>query len=143
MPRTRVSSQLRQLVIERAQGCCEYCLIDQDDTNFDHQIDHLIAIKHGGQTVSENLALACVECNLHKGTDLTAIDPVDGVIVPLFNPRKQVWSEHFALAGARLVGQTQTGRATVALLGLNNPARLLERQSLIAAGRYPTPHYSA
>lgn len=143
MPRRHVPSQLRRLVIERAQGCCEYCLIDQDDTNFAHQIDHLIAIKHGGQTVSENLALACVECNLRKGADLTAIDPMDGVIVPLFNPREQLWTEHFVLAGAHLIGQTQSGRTTAALLGLNDPARLLERQRLIAAGRYPPQHYPA
>jgi len=73
---------------------------------------------------------------------LTAIDPVDGVIVPLFNPREQDWGEHFVLAGARIIRQTQMGRATEALLGLNDPARLLERQRLIAADRYPPPHYS-
>ncbi|MEJ7708340.1 MAG: HNH endonuclease signature motif containing protein [Pyrinomonadaceae bacterium] len=129
------------MVIERAQGCCEYCLLHQDDTQFAHQIDHLIAIKHGGQTDRDNLALACLKCNRYKGSDLTAIDPVDGVIVQLFNPRVQAWREHFALDGARLlVGFTQTGRATAALLRMNDRSRLMQRRRLIVAGRYPPTH---
>jgi hypothetical protein len=104
---------------------------------FTHQIDHLIPLKHGGQTVSANLALACLECNRYKGSDLTALDPLDGTIHPIFNPHTQVWSEHFGLEGARIIGQTPIGRATVALLRLNDRTRLLQRQILIEAGRYP------
>jgi hypothetical protein len=138
---TRLPAPLRRLLIERAQGCCEYCLIHQDDTSFTHHVDHLIARKHGGQTVSKNLALACAECNLHKGSDVAAIDPVEQVTVSLFNPRVQTWSEHFTLTAAHIIGKTPIGRATVALLRLNDPARLLERQRLLAAGRYPPPQY--
>lgn len=137
MARARIPTSLRRLVIERAGGCCEYCLLHQDDTDFTHHVDHLIALKHGGRTEGENLALACMECNLRKGSDLAAIDPVEGVLAPLFNPRVQRWSEHFALVNASLVGTTPTGRATVALLRMNEPARLLERQRLITAGLYP------
>jgi len=140
MPRSAIPAELRRLVSARAQGACEYCLLHQDDTQFAHQMDHVIAVKHGGQTVSDNLALACLKCNRYKGSDLTAIDPVDGVIVQLFNPRAQIWSEHFTLDGARLVGLTQTGRATVALLQLNDRARLMQRRGLIMAGRYPPAH---
>jgi HNH endonuclease len=137
MARSHIPARLRRLVIERARGCCEYCLLHQDDTDFAHHVDHLIALKHGGRTEEENLALACMECNLRKGPDLAAIDPVEGVMVELFNPRVQRWSEHFTLVSASLVGETPTGRATVALLRMNDPARLLERQRLIVAGRYP------
>jgi hypothetical protein len=56
--------------------------------------------------------------------------------VLLFNPRAQLWNEHFSLEGVRIVGQTPTGRATVVLLRLNDPARLIQRQALIEAGRY-------
>jgi hypothetical protein len=100
-------------------------------------IDHLIALKHGGLTILLNLVYACLKCNRKKGSDLSAIDPIDSVLVPLFNPRMQNWSEHFTLAGAFIVGQTQTGRATVNLLQLNEETRLERRRALMMAGRYP------
>ena len=137
--RVRVPDVLRRFVIERAGGRCEYCLLHQDDGPFSHHVDHIIPLKHGGQTVSDNLALACLECNRHKGSDLTAIDPVDGVIVPLFNPRSQTWEEHFVLQGARIIGLTSIGRATAVLLRLNDRVRVLQRQFLIDARRYPLP----
>jgi len=80
-----------------------------------------------------------LKCNHYKGSDLTAIDPADRAVVLLFNPRGQVWLEHFRLEGVRLVGQTPFGRATIVLLRLNDPARLIQRQALIEAGRYAVP----
>jgi hypothetical protein len=137
MSRTHIPVELRRLVIERALGCCEYCLPQQDDTPFTHQLDHLIAVKHYGQTSSENLALACLKCNRNKGSDLSALDPLDGSIVTLFNPRTQRWAEHFVLDGARVVGLTPTGRATVQLLRINDRVRLAQRRRLAVVGRYP------
>jgi 5-methylcytosine-specific restriction endonuclease McrA len=131
------SAALRRLVIERADGRCEYCLIHQDVSPFTHEVNHLVARKHGGQTVSENLALACLSCNRRKGSDLTSIDPFSGEIVTLFNPRVQAWTSHFALENAHIVGLTPAGRATVFLLVLNAPVRLVERQTLIEQGLYP------
>ncbi len=138
MSRAHISAALRRTVTERAGERCEYCLLHQDDTPFTHHIDHLIPLKHGGQTTRNNLALACLDCNRHKGSDLSAIDPVDGTITLLFNPRLHVWQEHFAFEGARIVGQTSTGRATVALLRLNDRLRVLQRQVLMETGRYPS-----
>ena len=132
-----IPSSLRQLVIERAQGKCEYCLIHQDDSIYSHEVDHVIARKHGGQTVAENLALSCLSCNRHKGSDLTTFDPLSNEIVPLFNPRRQTWSDHFTLNGIHIIGITPTGRATVFLLKLNASTRLAYRQVLIAQQRYP------
>ncbi len=137
MSKRYIPSTLRQLVVERAKGCCEYCLVHQDDTPFSHHIDHLIPLKHGGQTTSDNLALACLECNRRKGSDLAALDPTDNAITPLFNPRLHIWEAHFASEGAQIVGRTPTGRATVSLLRLNAPKRLMQRLALIDAGRYP------
>ena len=136
MRRVHPSADLRRVVIERAKGKCEYCLVHQDDTPFTHPIDHIIAIRHGGQTVADNLALACLECNRNKGADLTTIDPLTGAITPLFHPRKQAWHEHFHLEGEQIVGLTAIGRATVILLRLNDPMRLMEREALMTIERY-------
>jgi hypothetical protein len=139
MPRPHIPAKLRRLVINRAGGRCEYCLVHQDDRPETHPIDHVIALKHGGQTVKENLALACVICNGNKGSDLATIDPLSGEIVPLFNPRIQSWGDHFDLSDAQIIGQTAIGRATAALLRLNDDERISYRQSLTNAGRYPLP----
>lgn len=137
MPTTDIPTDLRRLVIELANNCCEYCLIHQDDTPTTLQVDHLIALKHGGQTVSENLALACQLCNRYKGSDFATMDRTTGEVVFLFNPRTQVWSEHFEISVAAIIGLTQVGQATVILLQINDEARVEDRKYLIEAGRYP------
>jgi hypothetical protein len=137
MTSSLIPAELRRLVIERASGHCEYCLIHQDVSIYSHEVDHIIALKHGGQTRADNLALSCLSCNRYKGSDLATIDPINDEIVPLFNPRRQVWDEHFLLNDARIEGITQIGQATSRLLKLNAPNRLLERQVLINQRRYP------
>jgi HNH endonuclease len=134
-----IPAALRRRVRQRAQERCEYCQLHQDDVPLTHQIDHIIPRKHGGPTVHLNLALACLECNRNKGSDLTSIDPATNVTTPLFNPRAQTWAEHFALADPQIVGLTAVGRATVALLRMNDARRVLQRQLLIGVGRYPPP----
>ena len=86
-----------------------------------------MAEKHGGATHIDNLAFACWRCNRHKGGDLTSFDPQTGQLSPLFNPRAQTWSEHFAYEGERVIGLTPEGRTTVSLLRLNSEERLRER----------------
>lgn len=82
----------------------------------------------------ENLAWACHRCNRHKGTNLSAVDPDTGQVVPLFHPRRDAWEEHFTLDGFRLCGLTATGRATVWLLQMNAERRLERRAELIRRG---------
>ena len=125
---------LRKLVYERAKGRCEYCLIPDEVTFAAHEVDHIVAQKHGGRTQADNLALSCAVCNKYKGSDLTSIDPETGEIVPLYHPRQQAWSEHFRLQGALFVPLTSTGRVTMRLLQLNSPDRIEERELLLAAG---------
>lgn len=133
-----LSPNLRQVVIERAGGRCEYCLLPQTEAAlFDHEVDHIIAEKHGGRTAENNLALACFECNRYKGSDIASLDPVTQALTPLFNPRLQEWSDHFALDGSRIVALTAIGRATIQLLRLNAEARLRRRAGLIDLNRYP------
>jgi hypothetical protein len=138
MTSAKISAELRQLVSQRAQGRCEYCLLHEDFSIYTHEVDHVIAQKHDGLTTAENLALSCLSCNRHKGTDLTTFDPATGEIATLFTPRSQVWLEHFLLNNnGRIDGITPTGRATAKLLMFNTPTRILERQILITRGDYP------
>ena len=133
MSRTYIPSALRRLVSERAGGCCEYCLIPEAAVFTAHEIDHIVAEKHGGTTEADNLALSCVLCNKHKGSDLASIDPQTGEIVPLYHPRRDKWHEHFQLNGAEFIALTSIGRVTVRLLQLNRRDRIEERRLLIEA----------
>jgi hypothetical protein len=139
MSSTRISASLRQEVRERARECCEYCLIAELQVFFPHEPDHLIARKHGGRTVSDNLALACFYCNRFKGSDIASIDIVTKQLVSLFNPRIQRWSEHFRLQGGRILPLSATGRVTEHVLRLNLPERVEMRESLRIVGKYPLP----
>ena len=132
-----IPASLRARVAARAQESCEYCLIHADYTAFKHEIDHVIAIKHDGATEEDNLAYACAQCNRFKGSNIAALDPQTGEIVPVFNPRKQQWPEHFQLDGPVIVPLSASGRATERLLELNQIDRVLLRQELSAAWRYP------
>ena len=101
---------------------CEYCLIPEDLALVHHEVDHVIAGKHGGASDYDNLALCCTLCNRHKGTDLASIDFETGGMFRLFHPRRDRWDEHFEFKGALIVPRTGIGRATVRLLQLNLPA---------------------
>jgi hypothetical protein len=109
-------------------------LVPESLTLVSHEIDHIIATKHGGGTGAENLALCCTLCNKHKGTDLASIDPEMGGMCRLFHPRKDRWHEHFELRGGEIVALTAVGRVTARLLRLNRPERIGEREIMIRAG---------
>lgn len=113
----RISAALRRQVRERARERCEYCLLAEVQAFFPHEPDHIIAQKHGGQPVADNLALACFDCNRFKGSDIASVDPVSGTLTPLFNPRTQRWAEHFELVDGRIAPLTAAGRATARLYG--------------------------
>ncbi|GAP95325.1 hypothetical protein NIES2104_18460 [Leptolyngbya sp. NIES-2104] len=91
----------------------------------------MIAEKHKGETIAENLALTCWRCNRHKGSDLGSFDPQTGDFSFLFNPRTQQWSDHFRFDQASLFGLTPEGRTTIELLQLNGNERIEERQRLL------------
>ena len=123
---------IRQLVVRRANNRCEYCHLPQSGHDERFSIDHIIALKHGGKTTLENVALSCLRCNLHKGTNLSGIDPVSSAIVNLFHPRSNNWREHFSLIGPMLTGLTPAGRATIEVLKMNASERVRLRQALIS-----------
>jgi len=131
-----VSIALRRAVMERAGGRCEYCLMPQSASAFEHEPDHIIPIQHGGKTEAENLALACLRCNRRKGPNIGSLDPETGALVPFFNPRSQTWQDHFRLDGAIIQPLTPEARVTVKILQLNDERRVEEREQLIALGLY-------
>jgi len=133
----RISTDLREYVRQRAEHRCEYCLLAEDDAFFAHEVDHIIADKHGGPTAAHNLALACFDCNRFKGSDIASLDPLTGSLVPLFDPRQDCWKDHFEIHDARIYPLTDVGRATERLLKLNLPIRIAVRRKLVAVGRYP------
>lgn len=128
---------LEQEVRARARGFCEYCRSAQQHYPERFQIDHVIAKQHRGATISANLALCCLDCNSRKGPNIAGRDLTTGQIVPLFNPRTESWAEHFRWNGPYLVGLTPAGRATIAVLALNRPARVAVRQMLIEERVFP------
>ena len=132
-----MDAETRELVRARAAYRCEYCLLRQEHSGLTHHIEHITARQHGGSDHPENRALACHRCNAHNGPNLTGIDPGSVDLVPLFHPRRDVWTEHFAFQGARIVGLTPTGRATVHVLAMNDERRLERRAELLARGELP------
>jgi HNH endonuclease len=119
-----MNAATRDLVRRRAGNRCEYYLLDQTNSSVTHHIEHIVAKQHGGSSQPENLALACHRCNLHKGPNLTGVDPITGETARLFNPRMDRWVEHFAWRGVWIEGLTPSGRATVQLLAMNDARRV-------------------
>lgn len=133
-----ISPRLRDYVIERAQGYCEYCQTPK--TIVIHmQIDHVVPESAGGSTKPDNLCLACINCNAHKSVFQDAFDSVTQTFVPLFNPRSQTWSDHFVwVAGnTKIQGITDIGRATVERLNMNEKRVVQARQKWVQAGWHP------
>ncbi len=139
MSRTYVAKELRQEVGTDAGHRCGYCLTQEWVVGTKMEVDHLLPEALGGRTVLANLWLACSPCNAHKADRITAIDPKTANLVRLFNPRRQVWSEHFAWTreADRIVGTTPKGRATVSALDLNRAPLVLSRREWVRVGWHP------
>jgi len=131
---SRVPRAARRLVQTRAEGRCEYCKVPETFRPHPFQVEHIRSIKHGGTSSPENLAWACLHCNLRKGTDIAAYDDTTDMLTPLFNPRSQKWNDHFELRGSLIYGITPVGRATARLLQFNHPDQIATRRSLLEAG---------
>jgi hypothetical protein len=130
-----MDTELQELVWRRANGRCEYCQFPAEVAILPFQIDHIIAEKHGGATIAENLALSCERCNSHKGPNIAGY--LEGRHVRLFNPRLDSWSEHFDWDGPSLFGKTDIGRVTIDVLAINLPYRVALRASLIGEEIFP------
>jgi hypothetical protein len=134
-----IPAGLRSSVVQRAGNRCEYCALAQVGQEAAFHIDHVIPRALAGPTTEDNLALACVSCSLRKGAQRDAVDPESGAMVPVFNPRTQVWADHFQWNGEVAIARTATGRATIALLAINRPLIIEIRREERERGRHP-PH---
>jgi hypothetical protein len=118
----------RAHVRERAGNRCEYCQLGQEDSPLARlHVEHIRPRSHGGTDDLDNLALACVDCNLHKGPNLAGLDPETNRLTELFHPRRHRWSEHFEWRGIHLHGKTAIGRTTARVLNTNSEDQLALR----------------
>jgi hypothetical protein len=131
---SRVSDALRLQVQGRAGKRCEYCHKPDGVSAYPHHADHIVAVKHGGQNELGNLAWACFQCNINKGSDLTTFDPDTKKLVRLFNPRTLQWNDHFEFQEVLIIGKTDVGRATIQLLQMNHVDQIETRSRLMNSG---------
>jgi HNH endonuclease len=134
-----MNKTIRKTVKTRANYLCEYCLSSEYFSPDPFECDHIIAASRGGADDVSNLALSCSGCNGSKSDAIEAIDPASGVLVPLYNPRMDVWATHFSWNEqfTLLVGISPVGRATIAKLKLNRPSVVNLRMILIQLGELP------
>lgn len=139
MARPYISTELRRLVSDRADGYCEYCKFPIKFALESMEVDHTFPVSLGGKTEGENLALACHGCNQNKQNRIAGMDLVSSTSVAIYNPRTMVWEEHFGWSQdtTLIVGKTATGRVTVRLLKLNRSGLVNLRRVLERSGEHP------
>ena len=134
-----VPQNLRKLVEERASFHCEYCLLPSLFSGHPFCIDHIFPTSKKGKTILENLAFSCQNCNGAKYDKIEGLDPLSQLLIPLFNPRTQIWTRHFNWNqdNSLIIGLTPTGRATVETLKMNLERVQNLRLALNAYGVFP------
>jgi 5-methylcytosine-specific restriction endonuclease McrA len=65
MKKQRIPVNIRRMVIERDGLRCVYC--DEDLTDQEIHLDHVIPESKGGPTTYDNLQVTCRKCNTSKG----------------------------------------------------------------------------
>ncbi len=123
--------------MRRAGYRCEYCRVSQSDFLIGFHVDHIRSLKHGGSSSLENLALACSDCNAHKGTDLgTFLGNDHTSFTRFFNPRMDVWEDHFETEAGAIYSKTEVAEATIRIFQFNEIDRVIVRQAEADAGRF-------
>lgn len=139
MKRPYLSKTLKNRVAKEANYRCGYCQAPQHLMVVKLEIEHIIPLSQGGTSNEDNLWLCCPACNMYKGSKVAAHDPESKRLVPLYNPRLQNWVEHFKWSkdGTEIIGITETGRATVETLKLNNELSVATRRFWVLLGEFP------
>ena len=128
-----LSDAIRRAVRQRAGNRCEYCQSRQEYVMGQLQIDHITPVAKGGADAIDNLCVACELCNQYKWTRTDGLDPQTRQRVPLFHPRRDIWSDN----GTEILGLTPCGRATISVLQLNNLLAVMVRKNWVNAGWHP------
>ena len=134
-----ISAKNRAFVRQRANYCCEYCKTGERISGIAAEIDHIVPLANNGNSEPENLCLVCSHCNGRKWTKTTGIDPQTKEPTLLFNPRQQIWTEHFAWSDDEyhIVGLTAIGRATISTLQMNHNLIVAARRLWSQFGLHP------
>jgi hypothetical protein len=133
-----MDDETKEFVRTRAGHRCEYCRIPQRYFAQFFQVEHIISRQHGGSDDETNLALACTRCNLHKGPNLSGLDPDAQQLTRLFHPRTDSWEDHFeSHPSGEIAGRTPIGRTTVYVLAMNAPRRVELRRAISALEHEP------
>lgn len=134
-----VSPAKKKKVAERAKFLCEYCFSPRRFSPDSFSIEHIQPKSKNGSDELENLALACQGCNGFKSDKTSAVDLVSDKRIPLYHPRKDVWSRHFAWNEdfSEIIGLTAKGRITIELLKLNREEVVNLRKILCLFGEHP------
>jgi hypothetical protein len=136
---TYLSDELRFRIDAADRRRCQYCLTTEANSGIPLTYEHIQPVSRGGDTTFENLCLACRPCNEFKADATSAVDPVSGETVALFNPRAQRWGDHFAWSAdaSQVEGSTPIGRATVIALRMNRPLIVAARRRWARVGWHP------
>ncbi|MEQ8465803.1 HNH endonuclease [Coleofasciculus sp. E1-EBD-02] len=140
-----LNDNVRRQVREKANYLCEYCHSSEEASAANFAIDHIMPRSLGGTDDLENLALACQRCNGYRYNFVTGIDPITQEEIQLFNPRIQVWADHFIWSadGLKIIGKTSVGRATCERLDLNddyhNDGSIVKARRLWVRGGWHPP----
>ena len=139
LKRRKFTEAERGFLLQRANGCCEYCLTRYDFSSETFEIEHILALINNGTNELSNLAFSCGGCNNRKGKIQFALDPISGTISPLYNPRIDKWSDHFVWRDdySIIEGISIMGRTTVEQLKLNRAGVVNLRRALFIVRIHP------
>jgi hypothetical protein len=125
-------------VASRAGHICEYCRAPEAVFNLPFEVEHIKPLSQGGDDSKNNLALSCRSCNLYKSDAISVFDEESQNKIRLFNPRLDVWNEHFAInnKSSEIEGLSAIGRVTVSRLRMNGKARIAARVQRLKLGLF-------
>jgi hypothetical protein len=126
------------LVASRAGHICEYCRAPEAVFNLPFEVEHIKPLSQGGDDSENNLALSCRSCNLYKSDAVSGFDQESQNKIRLFNPRLDVWNEHFAIdrKNSEIEGLSAIGRVTVSRLRINGKAQITARIQWLKLGLF-------
>jgi hypothetical protein len=134
-----ITRNQRRQIAEEAKYRCGYCQTQEVVSGIPLTVEHITPKAKGGSDDNANLWLSCRLCNEKKGTLIEAMNPETGGLVSLFNPRTQMWADHFTWSedGIRIIPKTIVGRMTIDVLSLNDELGVRARAIWVKAGYHP------